>query len=116
MIHGETYTQAQLLAFLDRLEALFAEVARTHVVHKAAVAKREKAEREGAPLIAGIVEKVGVEIGDNAVKRADFGLPMPRKKGPQTAMAKLVMVEKAKATRKKRGTMGKRQRKKIRGW
>ncbi len=115
-IHGVTYTQAELLAFLDKLEALFAEVARTRVAHETAVVKREKAEREGAPLIAAIVEKADAEVGNDAVKRADFGLPQRRKKGPKTTMAKLLMVEKARATRKKRGTMGKRQRKKIRGW
>jgi hypothetical protein len=38
------------------------------------------------------------------------------KKGPKTTEAKVLMVERARATRKKRGTMGKRQRKKIRGW
>lgn len=116
MIHDVTYTQAELLAFLDELELLFAAVARTHVAHQTAVLKREKAEREGAPLIAAIIEKADAECGNNAVTRADFGLGPRRQKGPKTAEAKLLMVEKARATRRKRGTMGKRQRKKIRGW
>jgi hypothetical protein len=115
-IHGVTYTQAELLAFLDGLELLFAEVARTQVAHRTAVVKREKAERAGAPLIAAIIEKADSEFGNNAVTRADFGLAPRRKKGPKTTEAKVLMVEKARATRKKRGTMGKRQRKKIRGW
>ena len=115
MIHAVTYTQAELLAFLDELELRFAEVARTHAAHQTAVVNREKAQRAGAPLIAAIIEKAESECGNNAVTRADFGLAPRRKKGPKTAEAKLLMVEKARATRKKRGTMGKRQRKKIRG-
>ena len=116
LIHDVTYTQAQLLAFLDELELLFAAVARTQVAYQTALVKRDKAERAGAPLITAIVEKADSECGNNAVTRADFGLAPRRKKGPKTAEAKLLMVEKARATRKKRGTMGKRQRKKIRGW
>jgi hypothetical protein len=116
LIHDVTYTQAKLLAFLDELELLFAAVERTHVAHQTALVKRDKAERAGAPLIAAIIEKADSEFGNNAVKRADFGLAPRRKKGPQTTEAKSLMVEKARATRKKRGTMGKRQRKKMRGW
>ncbi|HEX8791512.1 MAG TPA: hypothetical protein VF765_11225 [Polyangiaceae bacterium] len=115
-IHGVDYTQAELVAFLQKLEDHFAEVERTHAVYKTALAKRGKAEREAAPLVAAILEKADAEFGNNAVKRADFGLGPRRKKGPKTVEAKVLMVEKARATRKKRGTMGKRQRKKIRGW
>lgn len=116
MIHGVTYAQAELLAFLQKLEDHFAEVARTHAAYKTALQRRGKAQREAAPLVAAILERADAEFGDNAVKRADFGLATRRKKGPKTVEAKVLMVVKARATRKKRGTMGKRQRKKIRGW
>ena len=115
MIHAVTYTQAELLAFLDELDLRFAEVERTHVAHQAALVKRDEAERAGAPLVAAIVEKAAAEFGSDSVKRDDFGLAPRRKKGPKTTEAKVAMVEKARATRKRRGTMGKRQRKKIRG-
>ncbi len=46
---------------------------------------------------------------------ADFGWTLPKKPGPKTTAAKLSGVLKAAATRKARGTMGRRQRLKIRG-
>jgi hypothetical protein len=46
---------------------------------------------------------------------ADFGWERPKKPGPKTTAAKLAGVLKAAATRKARGTMGRRQRLKIRG-
>jgi hypothetical protein len=46
----------------------------------------------------------------------DFGWTMPKKPGPKTVQAKLEGARKGQETRKARHTMGKRQRKAIRGW
>lgn len=116
VLHARKYTQAELLALLDELRALFAAVVSTRAAYKEALGRRSKAEREAAPLLASIEEVADLEFGDAVSKRIDFGLGPRRKKGPKTVGAKILMVEKGRATRKKRGTMGKRQRKKIRGW
>jgi len=43
------------------------------------------------------------------------GWKLPKKPGPKTVKAKLEGAQKVLATRKARGTMGKRQKRKIRG-
>jgi hypothetical protein len=113
---NKKYTQADLLAFLQNLRERFAAVGTARAAYKEALAKRKEAEREAAPVLTDIEAMVDGEFGDAVVPRADFGLGPRRKKGPKTTQAKVLMVERARATRKKRGTMGKRQRKKIRGW
>lgn len=45
---------------------------------------------------------------------ADFGMKY-NKRGPKTVASKKQMVEKARATRAERRTMGPRQRKKVKG-
>jgi hypothetical protein len=45
----------------------------------------------------------------------DFGMPVPKAKGPQTVAQKATSAAKAKATRKMRNTMGSVQKKKVKG-
>ncbi len=42
-----------------------------------------------------------------------YGLRLPKKTGPKTNIAKVISAARMRATRKERGTMGKRQRKKL---
>ena len=56
---------------------------------------------------------VRAQRGPSATALEDFGLEAAKKTGPKTVHAKVVAAVKGKATRAKRGTMGKRQRKKV---
>jgi hypothetical protein len=54
--------------------------------------------------------------GEAAVQMLqDFGIPVPKPKGKKTAQAKAEAVVKAKATRAARHTLGKNQKKPIKG-
>jgi hypothetical protein len=54
------------------------------------------------------------EFGQESVEANDFGFPAP-KKPTMTAEQKALAVERGRATRKARGTMGSRQKEAIRG-
>jgi hypothetical protein len=54
------------------------------------------------------------EFGTESAEANDFGYPAPRK-AVMTAEQKALAVEKGRATRKVRGTVGARQREKIHG-
>jgi hypothetical protein len=45
----------------------------------------------------------------------DFGMPVPKPKAPRTAAEKAASAAKSKATREMRGTLGKKQKQKVKG-
>jgi hypothetical protein len=81
-----------------------------------AEALQEVGETEEARLEADGALKAWVrgEFGVESTEANDFGFPAP-KKPVMTVEQKALAVERGKATRKARGTLGKRQREAIRG-
>jgi hypothetical protein len=79
------------------------------VAQERAITKR--VEMQTPRLRAAVVNQFG--FGPDVL--ADFGWTAPKKPGPKTVEAKRAGAEKLRATRKARQTMGKRQRKKVRG-
>ena len=79
------------------------------------VAKQRVLERQLREFVRMLESIIRIENGRSPSALADFGLEPSKKTGPRTAEAKAVMVEKAKATRIERHTMGKRQKLKIKG-
>ncbi len=96
--------QAQLDA-LDRIAA-------AHAALRDALADEERLETEIRKLAARVTDFVLATFGETSVVLYDFGLK-PRKKAKISAAKMLRTVEKRNATRKARGTMGKRQRKAL---
>jgi hypothetical protein len=113
---GKSYTQKQLLDALDRVLEAFDRTRQAWATYKKESSNRREEERHIAPLVNLILEGVHYWHDADPVKLADFEVRQPGKKGPKTVMAKVQMVARAKETRRLRGTMGPKQRKKIRGW
>jgi hypothetical protein len=115
-VGGKRYTPKQLVGlFQSHIDAI-EEVDAAHAAGAVAVAKERKAAlrvRDATRYLKMVVE---VEFGPDAVAWDDFGWELPKKPGPKTVEAKLEGARKVRETRKLRNTMGKRQRKKIRGW
>ena len=80
-----------------------------------AASRERKIGREVARFTQNFKVAVTVHCGSSAEVLGDFGWKVPKKPGPKTTAAKLAGVLKGQATRKARGTMGPKQRKKIRG-
>jgi hypothetical protein len=113
---GKSYTQKQLLDALDRVLAAFERTRQAWATYKKELGLRREEERHIASLVNLILEGVHYFHDGDPVTLADFEVRQPRKKGPKTVMAKVQMVVRAKETRRLRGTLGPKQRKKIRGW
>ena len=114
-VGGATFTVTtltQLLQdFVDQREAVEAS--------KAATRAKVETERTQAPsqlaVITAFERFVRGTFGTSADTLADFGLAPPKARAPMTAEAKAVAAAKREATRKARGTMGKNQKKGIKG-
>jgi hypothetical protein len=112
---SRAYTLGELVAVfqaeLDALDQIAA--ARTRLT--AAVAKERTLEQQARRLELAIKSFIVARFGTRADVLGDFGWEVPRKPGPKTVDAKLAGALKGAATRKARGTLGKRQRLKVRG-
>jgi hypothetical protein len=99
--------------FQAHLEALD-EVATMQAAWRAALFKEERLEKEIKKLARTAGQYLLGVYGDDSPTLRDFGLA-PRKKGKMSAEKMRQTVEKRNATRKARHTMGKRQKKAIKG-
>jgi hypothetical protein len=99
--------QAHLDA-LDRVDSLHANLAEAVRVERALEAKT-------ADLVRAFRDHLLYKEGPQGEVLATYGFRVPRKTGPKTNIAKVISAARMRATRKERGTMGKRQRKKRGG-
>ena len=114
-VGGATFTVTSLTQlmqdFVNAREAVEAS--------KAATRAKVETERTQAPsrlaVITAFEKFVRGTFGTSADALADFGLAPPKARTPMTAEAKAVAAAKREATRKARGTMGKNQKKGIKG-
>jgi hypothetical protein len=115
-VGGNTYTLEELVGiFQSQIDAID-EVDASHAAMVAAVARERAVTLRVRELTRQLKHAVTAELGFTADGWDDFGWEVPKKPGPKTVEAKLEGARKAQATRKVRHTMGKRQRKKVRGW
>jgi hypothetical protein len=112
---GKSYSREQVIAQLQSIIDAIAETFAAYAAWRAKVAKQRNLQRRLTNLVRYIEHIVRSEAGDDPTVLADFGLSLRKKTGPRTTKVKLEMVQKAAATRGLRHTMGKRQRRKIKG-
>lgn len=115
VVGGQSITLGALTAKLKAQVALLGEIARAHGVVQRLVAEERALEAELRPLLVDFEGVVRNLVGQDAERLAAFGWKPRKKRGPKTPAVKAASAEKARATRKRRKTMGKRQRAKIRG-
>jgi hypothetical protein len=115
-VGGKQYTQRQLIdLFRSQIEAID-EVDAAHAAVASAVARERAVALRIRELARQLKHTLVMDLGFSITGWADFGLELPKKPGPKTVKAKAEGARKAQATRQARHTMGKRQRKKVRGW
>jgi hypothetical protein len=96
------------VAKLDAIDALEGQ-------RREAVAEERAIEAELRPKLVSLRKILANMLGNASPMLIDFGFEPYGKPGPKSVAAKVEGAKKAKATREKRGTMGKRQRQKIKG-
>ena len=114
-VGGATFTVTRLTAllqsFVDTREAVEAS--------KAATKAKAQAEQVQAPSQLAVIRAFETVIrgtfGNSADVLADFGLAPPKARVTRTAEEKAVSAAKSAATRAARGTMGKNQKKAVKG-
>ena len=111
---GSTFTMAAIEALVQsRIDAANAvDVARANWLE--ATAKYQALNTQVTPVVRSLRRYVIAAFGENSPVLADFGFTPP-KKAEMTPEAKVARAEKSAATRKARGTMGKKQKAKIKG-
>jgi hypothetical protein len=103
----------ELVAYLQTLIDAIQAADDAYNVWQTRLRERRSLEKEAASTIEA-AKNLALAMFDGSPKiLADFDLKQPKKKGPRTTEAKVAMVTKARSTRKERGTMGKRQRAKL---
>jgi len=113
VVDGKSYTPREILDELQALLDASAATLQAYAVWREQVAKQRVLEAAGRSLVQGLGDAVRTEYGPSATALEDFGLEPAKKTGPKTLQAKVLSAVKGKATRVRRGTMGKRQRKKV---
>jgi hypothetical protein len=110
-----SYTVTSLIQVLQD----FVDQRNAVLTARATVKAKLDAERARAPdqlaVIRAFEKVVRGTFGNSADVLADFGLPPARARTPQTAEQKAVSAAKSKATRAARHTMGKVQKKDVKG-
>ena len=113
ILNGVTWKEKDLVAALQSsVDAINAGDA-AQIAWKGAIGKQKAAKATATPLVSSIKTYIGVTYGKTSdMYRTMFGLPQATKPTVETKVAAVTQV---KATRKARNTMGKRQRKAIKG-
>jgi hypothetical protein len=112
---GATYTPAQIEASLQTLIDLRAAVDAAKATAKAKVAAEKTQSTPARTLMAAFEAFVKVTFGNAPDVLADFGLTPKKVPTPLTPQEKVVATAKRAATRAARHTMGKVQKKAVKG-
>jgi hypothetical protein len=102
---------AKMQTFVDNRAAVVTAQASAH--------EKVVTERAQAPAVLAFVDAfmafVRVNLGQSPTALADFGKSPPKRRTPLTAEQNAIAAAKRRATREARGTMGPKQKKKVKG-
>jgi hypothetical protein len=110
---GVDYTMKDVDGILQQLLDSIRAVELAEGALHGAVSKRSELELKYRGLVNWVVHLAQVQYGNDAASLAAFALQPAGVPGPKTTEVKAASAAKAAATRKERGTMGPRQRKKL---
>jgi hypothetical protein len=114
ILAGSTYTPADLMKFYEDWAALVGPVLAAHTQWKEAVVKRDTALHAVEAIDLALRDWLDGRFGRSSTVLADFGLAIA-KKAKVGVKIKTQAVAKGAATRAARHTMGKRQKKAVKG-
>jgi hypothetical protein len=114
-VAGVDHTPLEVVDGLQSLIDQHDRTARAYAQWRQEVGCERLLERKVAVIVRSVERRVLSHFDIDGVKGlADFGMKY-NKRGPKTLASKKQMIEKARATRAERRTMGSRQRKKVKG-
>jgi hypothetical protein len=114
-VEGVTYTVADLLAKLGALVAILDAASDAEVEWQKALLAREAVLPEVVKLVSGTRKFLKSHLGARNPALLAYGIEPEKAPAPPTAEQKVARVQKAKATRAARHTMGPKQKAKITG-
>ena len=116
VVEGVGIATAALAAEVKGYDAIWAAVETTNLAHTQAVQARTKAEPTVHPRVAKIIAAVKGMLGPtNPALETLYGITPDKEPQPLTTEKQAVKNAKVLATRKARGTMGKKQKAAIKG-
>jgi hypothetical protein len=114
-LDGEQYTREELIALLrERVELSHAVLAAKAAWQDAVQRERANAAKT-ARVAAALRKTIHLMFGSDAAALSDFGVAPHKERRPLSSEEKAMVVAKILATRAARHTMGKRQRRAIKG-
>lgn len=114
-VGGATFTVTALTTLLQSFVDIREAVEASQAATKAKVQAEDAQVPSQRAMIHAIETTIRGTFGNSADVLADFGLAPPKVRAPRTAEEKAVSAAKSAATRKARGTMGKNQKKNVKG-
>lgn len=115
LVNNKSYAQADILATLGAIQAILAAVPGTELAYKAALQARDEAEPETLSMLNNVSTALRGALGTSPTGLAPYGLKARKARTALTTEQKVAMAAKSAATRKARGTLGKKQRAAIKG-
>ena len=109
-VGGNSMTQAQILAQLASIKALFDAITAAKNTVTTAVAAKNAGSLAAKQFMADLKKSVEAQFGSSSAELPDFGIALPKPKAARTAAQKAASAAKAEQTRLARGTMGKAQK------
>jgi hypothetical protein len=113
MIAGVAYTMKDVDGILQKLLGSIRAVELAEGALHGAVSERRQLELKYRALVNWVAQLAQIQYGNDAAALAAFSLEPAGVPGPKTTEVKAASAAKAAETRKQRGTMGPRQRKKL---
>jgi len=110
MVAGEAWKPADVRAMLDEQDALLADIDAAEAHRRTLVARERAVEAKVRPFVVALRTSIQTRFGIPSPAASDFGFEPWGKPGPKTPAVKAESARKAKATRERRGTKGKRRR------
>jgi hypothetical protein len=107
---GRPLTVAEVLASLQAIEDTFESVHQAHRAYRQAVSERRRAMKRHRSVYEDAVVFLKHHLGKESPRLTSFGVALHKERRPLSAEANALSRAKAAATRKARGTLGKRQR------
>lgn len=104
----------ELEAPLRRYLAAVEQTRKASVAHRARVAEERRAHKEAHPIALRLRQWLRARLNDDSAELVAYGVK-PTRPTKKTVAVKVRAIEKSRETRKLRRTMGKKQRKAIKG-
>jgi hypothetical protein len=115
IVAGKTYSGPEALAFVETAIASALAVVEAHTQLRDAIDADKLFRSQNGTTLRALRDMIRLMYQDNVTTLAEFAIPPKKPRAPLSTEAMVARAAKARATRVKRKTLGKRQRLAIKG-